>query len=52
VKFFLQFIICILLFCGLQGSFTQSILRVCMGKSNVSRCSLGGGYIMFLGMKV
>jgi hypothetical protein len=40
VKFSLQLIICIILFCRLQGSFTHPI---CMGKSDVGRCFLEAG---------
>jgi len=40
VKLSLQLIICIILFCILQGSFTHPILRICMGKSDVGRCFL------------
>jgi hypothetical protein len=43
VKFSLQLIICIILFCRLQGSFTHPILRICMGKSDVGRCFLEVG---------
>jgi hypothetical protein len=43
VKFSLQLIICIILFCRLQGSFTHPILRTCMGKSDVGRCFLEAG---------
>jgi hypothetical protein len=43
VKFSLRLIICIVLFCRLQGSFTHPILRICMGKYDVGRCSLEVG---------
>jgi len=43
VKFSSQLIICIILFCRLQASFTHPILRICMGKSDVGRCFLEVG---------
>jgi hypothetical protein len=43
VKFFLQFIICIILLCKLQGSFIHPILRICMCKFDVGRCFLEVG---------
>jgi hypothetical protein len=40
VKFSLRLIICIILFCKLQGSFIHPILRIYMGKYEVSKCFL------------
>jgi hypothetical protein len=40
VKFFLQVIICIILFCKLQNYFIHPILNICMGKFDVGRCLL------------
>jgi len=43
VKYSLRFIICIILFCKLQGSSIHPILRICMGKYDIGKCFLEAG---------